>query len=243
MTVPQRRVRARDEAPPPPLASLGARHAQGEPDERLAADAHEPHDPHDAHDPRSAHPSVLSDAEAAVSDSVGRLMEFWGFKRNMGRVWTLLYLSPTPLTAGDLKDRLQISSGAVSMTVAELLRWGVVKKVWVQGERRDFFAAETALWRMISRVLAERERAEIGVAIEAFERALEELEGARKATGVKAGDARARADFQARRVRTLLELARLGRSLIDALLSTAKLDAEPLARFLLGGREAGAKEP
>lgn len=226
MTVPQRRARARDEAPGAPLG------------------AHALHVGHAAHPAHPAHPSMLSTAEAAVSDSVGRLMEFWGFKRNMGRVWTLLYLSPTPLTAGDLKDRLQISSGAVSMTLAELIRWGVVKKVWVQGERRDFFAAEVALWRMISRVLAERERAEIAVAVESFERALEELEAVRKATTAKAGEARARADFQARRVRTLLELARLGRTLIDALLSTAKLDAEPLARFLLGGgREAGAKEP
>ena len=32
----------------------------------------------------------------------------------------------------------------------------------------------------------------------------------------------------------LLELARLGRRLLDALVSTAKVDAEPLARFLLG---------
>ena len=196
--------------------------------------------------PPEAPPEALaiSGVEAVVGDAVGRLMEFWGFKRNMGRVWTLLYLSPVPLTAGDLKDRLLISSGAVSMTLAELIRWGVVKKVWVQGERRDYFAAELALWRMISRVLAERERAEIAAAVESFERALEELEAARKGHGAKGGEARARADFQARRVKALLDLAKLGRTLLDALLSTAKLDAEPLARFLLGGaREASTKEP
>src|SRR5262245_382760 len=97
-------------------------------------------------------PLSLSEPEAVVRDAVGRLMEFWGFKRNMGRVWAVMYLSPNPLTAADLKDLLQISSGAVSMTLAELMRWGVVKKVWVQGERKDFFVAEVALWRMISRV-------------------------------------------------------------------------------------------
>ena len=25
---------------------------------------------------------------------MGRLMEFWGFRRHMGRLWTILYLSP-----------------------------------------------------------------------------------------------------------------------------------------------------
>jgi len=178
---------------------------------------------------------TLGSAELVVSDAVGRLMEFWGFKRNMGRVWSLLYLSPNPLTAADLKDMLQVSSGAVSMTLAELMRWGVAKKVWVQGERRDFYVAEVALWRMISRVLGERERAEIQAAVESFERALVELD-ARKNDA--SGELRARADLQVRRVRALLDLAKLGRTLLDVLLSTAKLDAEPLARFLLGGRES-----
>jgi len=184
--------------------------------------------------PRSTAPAplALSEAEAVVTDAVGRLMEFWGFKRNMGRVWAVMYLSPTPLTAGDLKDLLQISSGAVSMTLAELMRWGVVKKVWVQGERKDFFVAEVALWRMISRVLGERERTEVLVAIEGFERAIGELEQKQKKSD---DETRSRIDLQLRRIRALLELAKLGRTLLDALLATAKVDAEPLTRFLLGG--------
>ena len=105
-------------------------------------------------------------SEAAVSDVVGRLMEFWGFKRNMGRVWAVLYLSPDPLSAEDLRQALSLSSGAVSMTLSELARWGVVRKVWIQGERKDFYAAEVQLWRMISRVFSEREKAEIVTAIE-----------------------------------------------------------------------------
>lgn len=184
--------------------------------------------------------ATLGDSEIVVSDAVGRLMEFWGFKRNMGRVWSLLYLTPGPLTAQDLQEMLQISSGAVSMTLAELMRWGVVKKVWVQGERRDYYAAEVGLWRMISRVLGERERAEIVTAIDGFERAVELLEEKRRSTGGKEAQERARADFQLRRVRALLDLAKLGRTLLDALLSSAKVDAEPLARFLLGGRDGSS---
>ena len=36
---------------------------------------------------------TLWESERIVSDSIGRLMELWGFKRNMGRVWTVLYLA------------------------------------------------------------------------------------------------------------------------------------------------------
>jgi DNA-binding transcriptional regulator GbsR (MarR family) len=173
----------------------------------------------------------LSDAEASVSDVVGRLMEFWGFKRNMGRLWAVLYLSPDPLSAEDLRQSLSLSSGAVSMTLSELSRWGVVRRVWVQGERKDFYAAEVQLWRMISRVFSEREKAEIVAAIEAFQEALAQVEQARHVGDAKA---RAKAELQKERIGHLLELAKLGGRLLDALLSTAKLDAEPLVRFLLG---------
>src|SRR3954452_22486334 len=132
-------------------------------------------------------------SEAAVSDVVGRLIEFWGFKRNMGRIWAVLYLSPEPLSAEDLRQALKLSSGAVSMTLNELSRWGVVRKVWVQGERKDFYAAEVALWRMISRVFNERERSEIVMAIEAFEEALSEVSKLRASADPKT---RVRAELQ-----------------------------------------------
>jgi DNA-binding transcriptional regulator GbsR (MarR family) len=181
---------------------------------------------------------ALSPAEAAVSDVVGRLMEFWGFKRNMGRLWAVLYLSPEPQSAEELRHALKLSSGAVSMTLSELSRWGVVRKVWVQGERKDFYAAEVQLWRMISRVFNEREKAEINAAIEAFTEALAYVERMKHEERASA-KARARAELQTERIAHLLELAKLGARLLDALLSTAKLDAEPLVRFLLG-RSSGS---
>jgi len=177
---------------------------------------------------------TLWPTEAAVSAIVGRLMVFWGFKRNMGRVWTVLYLSPEPLSAEDLRQGLQLSAGAVSMTLSELARWGVVRKVWVQGERKDFYTSEVQLWRMISRVFNEREKSEVVAAIDAFEQALHQLDRIRRTA--PDGATRARAELQHERITQLLELARLGKRLLDALVSTAKIDAEPLVRFFLGRR-------
>jgi len=181
---------------------------------------------------------TLWPSEAAVSDVVGKLIEFWGFKRNMGRIWSVLYLSPDPLSAEDLRQSLKLSSGAVSMTVNELLRWGVVRKVWVQGERKDFYTAEVQLWRMISRVFNEREKSEIVMAIESFEEALVEVGKLRNSSDPKT---RARAELQYERIKQLLELAKLGKRLIETLLATAKIDADPLVRFLL--RQAQPSPP
>ncbi|MDD9965050.1 MAG: ArsR family transcriptional regulator [Myxococcales bacterium] len=173
----------------------------------------------------------LWESERVVSEAVGRLMVLWGFKRNMGRVWTILFLSDRPLTGRQLQERLSLSSGAVSMTLSELARWGVVNKEWVPGDRRDYHIAEGNLWKMISRVLRERERGEIEGAIEAFEDALAALE--RKA---RRGGSQARIELQRERIGRLLELARLGRSMLDALIANARMDATWLPRFRLGRR-------
>jgi DNA-binding transcriptional regulator GbsR (MarR family) len=173
---------------------------------------------------------TLWESERIVSDSIGRLMVLWGFKRNMGRVWTVPYLAGEPLTAQHLRDKLQLSSGAVSMTLNELGRWGVVQKLWVQGDRRDYYEAEADVWKMVSRVIRERERTEIAQAIEAFEDGLLALRRIAEARG--AGERRLR--VQQERIERLLELARLGRSMLDALISNGRLDASWLARFTLG---------
>ena len=186
-------------------------------------------------DEASAGRAELWPSEQLLSDAVGRLIEFWGFKRHMGRIWSLLYLSDEPLGANELKDRLELSAGSVSMALNDLLRWGVVKRVWIHGQRRDFFVAESNLWKMISRVFRERELVEVLEAIAAMEQALASLD-----EPLKSGDAdvRARAQSQQARIQRLLDLARLGRKLIEGLLETARLDAVPLAKFLLGRNSA-----
>src|SRR5256712_13521798 len=69
-----------------------------------------------------------------VADAVGALMEFWGFKRVMGRVWTILFLRGEPLSAAELCEQLAISSGAASMALAELEHWAVVRRSRKPGE-------------------------------------------------------------------------------------------------------------
>jgi DNA-binding transcriptional regulator GbsR (MarR family) len=179
-------------------------------------------------------PSDLWPSEQLLSDAVGRLMEFWGFKRHMGRIWTVLYLSDEPLGATELRDKLQLSAGSVSMAMNDLLRWGVVKKIWVHGQRRDYFVAESNLWKMVSRVFRERELVEIVEAISAMESAIASLESKLSARDAQV---RARAETQVARIERLLELARLGRRLIEGLLETARLDALPLTKFLLNARK------
>lgn len=167
-------------------------------------------------------------SERLVTDAVGRLMDFWGFKRHMGRVWALLYLSPDSLTARDIQQRLALSAGSVSTTLNELARWGVVRRLHPPHSRAEHFEAEVNLWKMVSRVFRERELTEIVEAIQAFEGALRELDAPVASTDER------RARTQRERIRELLQVARLGRALLEALLQTGRVDATALAHLLLG---------
>ena len=52
-----------------------------------------------------------------AAETMGELIAFWGFKASMGRIWTLLYLSPSSLPADVIAERTQLSAGAVSMAL------------------------------------------------------------------------------------------------------------------------------
>lgn len=165
-------------------------------------------------------PTGVSQVELDAADSIGRLMEFWGFKRPMGRMWTLLFLSPQPLGAAELGERLCMSAGAVSMTLGELVKWGAVKKTWRPGERRDFYEAETEIWKLVRRVLRERELTLVHEAGETLQNALSGL----PASGGSAEDQA----FKSDRLQQLLKLSLLGEQLLSALVAGQAVDPTPL---------------
>ncbi|BDG10114.1 GbsR/MarR family transcriptional regulator [Anaeromyxobacter paludicola] len=184
-------------------------------------------------DPGSPRP--FARAELAVADAVGSLMELWGFRRQLGRIWAVLFLSEKPLAAPELCDRLQISTGLLSMSLAELRRWGVVRPVDVPGDRKEHYEAETDVWKMVRRVLAEREHKAVEEALAAFDRALREVKAAR----VDQDPAiRAAAKFKLERLEQLVALARTGLAMLDNLLREARAELGPLRMLseLLGRR-------
>ncbi len=163
-------------------------------------------------------PQPLRRAESRAADAVGALVELWGFKRQMGRVWTVLYLSERPLTASEACERLGISTGLLSMTLADLRAWGAVRTVNVPGERRERYEAEVQVWRLVLRVLGSRERRALDDALRAFEAALAEARSAQvDADAATRGAARFQAARLGRLVAHVRGAAALLRLLADAI--------------------------
>jgi DNA-binding transcriptional regulator GbsR (MarR family) len=91
----------------------------------------------------------------------GEMGTQWGVNRSVAQIHALLYLSERPLHAEELVDQLGIARSNVSTGVRELQGYGIVRRVHVEGDRRDHFVAETDLWEMLTRITAERKRREI----------------------------------------------------------------------------------
>ena len=155
-------------------------------------------------------------AELEAADAVGRLMEFWGFRRHMGRIWTVLYLSPEPMTTTDLAETLRLSSSGVSLSLGELVRWGAARKVWRPGERKDYYEAETSVWKLLRRVYERRELILIREAADAIGRAQAGLTSVRAELGP---EGRRRVDYMSQRLSKLGALSKAGERIVRLLVA------------------------
>lgn len=101
-----------------------------------------------------------SDAKAFILHW-GEMGTQWGVNRSVSQIHALLYLSEAPLTAEAIVDALGLARSNVSTALKELQGYAIVRRVHVEGDRRDHFVAETDLWEMLMRIAAERKRREI----------------------------------------------------------------------------------
>jgi DNA-binding transcriptional regulator GbsR (MarR family) len=91
----------------------------------------------------------------------GEMGTQWGVNRSVSQIHALLYLSDRPLPADEIVDQLGLARSNVSTGLKELQGYAIVRRVHVEGDRRDHFVAESDLWEMLMRISAERKRREI----------------------------------------------------------------------------------
>jgi DNA-binding transcriptional regulator GbsR (MarR family) len=144
----------------------------------------------------------------------------------MGRMWALLYTEPKPMPAAEIGEALQMSAGAVSMTLADLGKWGVVRRSWIPGDRRDFFEAETSIWKLVSRVVRERELLMIREAKDSFAAADRTLAASMQGA---TPDEKRRRTFERERIGQLRSLTEIGERLLSSLVAGEPVSTAPLA--------------
>jgi len=71
----------------------------------------------------------------------GRLSQILGYPKSVGQIYGFLFFAHKSQSLDDIAGELGVSKASVSNGVRQLLAWGVVRKVWVQGDRREFIEA------------------------------------------------------------------------------------------------------
>jgi DNA-binding transcriptional regulator GbsR (MarR family) len=99
----------------------------------------------------------------------------WGINRTMAQVHALLFISPEPISANEIMAELQISRGNVSMALRELIAWGLVHRLHMKGERREYYTTEKDVWTMFRIIARERKKREVDPTIAVLRESMAEL--------------------------------------------------------------------
>lgn len=126
----------------------------------------------------------IHEAKQQFIQSWGSLATQWGINKTMAQVHALLISNPGPLNQDEIMEQLNISRGNVNMNIRELINWGLVERVIIQGERKEYFSAEKDVWKIAKQVIKERKRRELDPLIKTLEQ-LKDIEGDKRDKEVK----------------------------------------------------------
>ena len=117
-----------------------------------------------------------AEARDQLIQTWGQLSSGWGINRTMGQIHALLMIAPSAMTADQIIQELSISRGNVSMNLRSLIDWGLVHKVYIAGDRKEYFAAEKDGWVMALRIARERKKRELDPVIQSLH-AIQNVDG------------------------------------------------------------------
>ncbi len=84
---------------------------------------------------------LKSKAKQEMVEIGGRLAQTFGLPRSTGQIFGLLYFSSEPLSLMNMCHMLGISKASTSTGARQLVAWGAIRKVWVPGDRKDYYQA------------------------------------------------------------------------------------------------------
>ena len=118
---------------------------------------------------------VLSAVNDSMLDGLGQLADYFGYNKVIGKMYGALLLSPHAMSLDDLMNHLEVSKASVSMNMRLLENLGIVKEVWVRGDRRKYYEAETDFWKIMRNVIGSRELRDVNQALDVLEQNINNL--------------------------------------------------------------------
>ncbi|CAN5616443.1 hypothetical protein BH10BAC3_BH10BAC3_42080 [soil metagenome] len=103
----------------------------------------------------------LQEAKKQFIAAWGSFGSNWGINRTMAQIHALLLVSSEAICADEVMAALNISRGNANMNLRELINWGLVSRVILTGERKEFFSAEKDIFKVVRIIVKERKKREL----------------------------------------------------------------------------------
>jgi DNA-binding transcriptional regulator GbsR (MarR family) len=103
----------------------------------------------------------LEEAKRKYIHAWGTLGSSWGISRTMAQIHALLLVSTEPMSTDEIMEELTISRGNVNMNIRTLIDWGLIEKVLVKGDRKEYFKSEKDIMQLGIQVAKERKKREL----------------------------------------------------------------------------------
>lgn len=159
-------------------------------------------------------------------DSIGKFIEYWGFKSVHGRIWAMVFVSDQPVATPEITRTLGISKGLASIAINELLEVGLIKRAEKISYGAQTYVAREQVAEVIRSVLRERELELLAqseariMQISAFDR--DELD---------------KLNVSANRLNDLLTLTQAHRSFLETFLTRNLVTAKDLIKLLQSAKK------
>jgi DNA-binding transcriptional regulator GbsR (MarR family) len=126
------------------------------------------------------------EAKEELIQAWGTLGHSWGLNKTMAQIHALLMISIKPLSTEDIMHELNISRGNANMNIRALLEWSIVERVFVPGERKEYFKSDKDVWTLARTVARERRRRELDPILKVLRKVSEvQLDGTDEAKELK----------------------------------------------------------
>ena len=117
-----------------------------------------------------ANPATLEDSKSLFIRRWGEMSSYWGINRTMAEIHALLYVSTQPVCTDDVMSLLEVSRGNASMNLRSLVDWGLIQRIHVRGDRKEYFTAIADVWEMFQTIIRQRKRREVEPILETIAR-------------------------------------------------------------------------
>lgn len=118
----------------------------------------------------------VESATYEMIEAGGRTAQTFGINRLFGQLYMFLFMSPEPASLDVIAESLGVSKASVSIACRQLESWGVLHKVWMKGDRKDYYEAITDIGQIVNNGLLASVNKKLASAQHQIQRSMSMLE-------------------------------------------------------------------